>query len=207
MFFYYLLVEVFASLANLENMNQIKETMKDKGMTLEGLSGKTGLSVSYLSRMSSGGRNVSLKNLDIIAAALDVQPAELMSSLWQDVPICGYVGAGAEVFPFDDLADADNADTVSVPTILGENLIALIVRGHSMHPRYYEGEKIIYTRLEEIPVSLYHKECIVMLLDGRLLVKVLQPVTGRNIFTLKSHNAPDIEAVPVDWVGAIKGRF
>ena len=49
--------------------NRIAEIRKAKDVKIEDLAEKTGLSVSYLSRMATGGRNVSIKNLEKIATA------------------------------------------------------------------------------------------------------------------------------------------
>lgn len=78
--------------------NRIAELRKAKDVTIEELAERTGISVSYLSRMATGGRNVSLKNLSKIAEALNVLPSDLLpdGQAPDQVPVVGYVGAGAE---------------------------------------------------------------------------------------------------------------
>lgn len=58
--------------------NRIREIRDSKGITIERLSEMTGLSVSYLSRLEGGGRNLSVKNLTVIAAALDVPKQDIL---------------------------------------------------------------------------------------------------------------------------------
>ena len=189
--------------------NRIREILKDKGLTIATLAERIESTQPALSMIISGRRKLSLDYIDKISKALSVAPEEIISTPWQDIPISGYVGAGAEVYPIDDLAESENSETVSIPSIIGkkEELAAVTVRGESMYPRYYEGENIIYRRLDEIPQRVWNKECVCALDDGRLLVKVLQPIAGINLFVLKSHNAPDIVDVSVIWVGEIVGRF
>lgn len=78
--------------------NRIAELRKAEDVTIEELAERTGISVSYLSRMATGGRNVSLKNLSKIAEALNVLPSDLLpdGQAPDQVPVVGYVGAGAE---------------------------------------------------------------------------------------------------------------
>lgn len=49
-----------------------------RGLSLEQLEEATGISTSYLSRMEAGKRNVSVKNLELIAKALRASPAQLL---------------------------------------------------------------------------------------------------------------------------------
>lgn len=58
--------------------NRITEWLKRRGVVLEELAERTGLSTSYLSRMAAGGRNVSLKNLAKVASALDIDQSDLV---------------------------------------------------------------------------------------------------------------------------------
>lgn len=58
--------------------NRIKEIRARRGLTLEQLEEATGISASYLSRMEAGTRNLSVKNLELIAKALHTQPAQLL---------------------------------------------------------------------------------------------------------------------------------
>lgn len=58
--------------------NRIREIRDSKGITIERLSDLTGLSVSHLSRMERGARNLSVENLTIIAAALGVPKQDIL---------------------------------------------------------------------------------------------------------------------------------
>lgn len=62
----------------VSKLNRIREWREARRITLEELSERSGISVSYLSRMESGHRNVSLKNLAKIAEALQVPERDLV---------------------------------------------------------------------------------------------------------------------------------
>jgi phage repressor protein C with HTH and peptisase S24 domain len=58
--------------------NRIRELRKARGLTLEELSEKTGLSPSYVQRLEDGKRNLGTKHFDNFATALAVSPRELL---------------------------------------------------------------------------------------------------------------------------------
>lgn len=88
--------EYFAMMAKpMISFNNITVIRKKKGMTIEQLSEKTGLSISYLSRMARSARNISLKNLTKIADGLGVTPGELIEDQPQpEIPLISWVSAG-----------------------------------------------------------------------------------------------------------------
>jgi len=73
-----LAVVFLAGLANNRKMaNQVRRLRKDRDITLEALAELTGISVSYLSRIESNKRGLSLENVVVIARALGVEPEEV----------------------------------------------------------------------------------------------------------------------------------
>lgn len=76
--------------------NRISEIRKAKGIGLEELAERAGLSPGYVSLMASGARNISLKNLAKLAEALDCQPEDLFTDsattgndildIWASIP-------------------------------------------------------------------------------------------------------------------------
>lgn len=111
--------------------------------------------------------------------------------------VIGYIGAGAEVYPFGD--SNDTFDEVPTPPWLA-GAIGLIVRGESMWPRFEDGMVVLVEDRDFSPESLYGETCYVRLTDGRAFLKVLAKGTRRGLYTLRSHNAPDIEDVVIDRV-------
>jgi transcriptional regulator with XRE-family HTH domain len=57
---------------------RIKELRKERGLTLEELAEKAGMSVSFLSMIENGKRNVNAARLDALARALNVRIPELL---------------------------------------------------------------------------------------------------------------------------------
>ncbi|MCS7202576.1 MAG: helix-turn-helix transcriptional regulator [Dictyoglomus sp.] len=55
--------------------DKIRKIRKQKNLTLEELSKKTGLSLSYISLIERGLKNPSLKALEKIAECLDISPS------------------------------------------------------------------------------------------------------------------------------------
>lgn len=120
-------------------------------------------------------------------------------------PIVGYVGAGGQIIPFDDHAMGAGMETAEPPPGDTSVSVAVIVRGHSMHPVYRDGDTIYYSRDGANDWrALIGKDCVARLADGRILVKVLKQSAQRTKWTLSSYNSPDIEDVDVEWVAPIR---
>lgn len=60
--------------------NRIHEIRLARGLTVEELAARSHLSPGYISLMARGGRNVSLKNLEKLAAALQCRPEDLIGT-------------------------------------------------------------------------------------------------------------------------------
>ncbi len=118
-----------------------------------------------------------------------------------DVPLMGYVGAGAEVQPEFEQVPPEGLDQIHIPFPLPGEMIALQIRGDSMLPVYRDGMVLIVYREQKRPAEwFFGREAVVRTADGRRFVKT---VMRGNPATLFSMNAPPIEnAVPV-WLGEI----
>ena len=76
--------------------NRIAEIREAKGLKVKELAAKAGFSAPYVSQMELGIRNISLKNLEKLAAALECQPEDLLPvsggtssdvlNLWAAIP-------------------------------------------------------------------------------------------------------------------------
>jgi transcriptional regulator with XRE-family HTH domain len=125
------------------------------------------------------------------------------------VPVVGVVGAGAAIYPIDDHALGGGVDETEAPPDVGDSVVAVRVRGDSMYPAYDDGDLLFYSRdpltgsaIDE--TRCLHRDCIVALPDGRILVKRLMRGSLRAHYTLASFNAPPIENVRISWASPVR---
>jgi len=120
------------------------------------------------------------------------------------IPVVGYVGAGAQIYPIDDHAKGEGLDEIKSPwDELGPAAVAVRVRGDSMEPVYYDGDLIYYDEQHSDFRHLLGKDCVVSLADGRKFVKQLRR-TQHGLWYLFSHNAEPILGVEIEWVAKIR---
>lgn len=121
------------------------------------------------------------------------------------IPVVGYVGAGASVYPIADEHESNGFTTVERPPFITGNAIAVEVRGDSLVPVAEDGWKLIYTGDQELlEDDVLNKLCVVALADGRVLVKRLMRGSKPQRYHLLSTNAPMIEDVEVVWAAKVR---
>lgn len=185
--------------------NRLNELRNNAGMSIEELADKTGISISYISRIERGERNLSVKNIEVFAQALGVAPSELIApAATRMIQVVGYVGAGAEVLSIDDHAKGGGLDEVECPWAgLAPSTIAVRVRGDSMAPAYFNNDLIFYEETHTDIEHLINKECVVALADGRKFIKQLKRTQAGQWF-LHSHNAEPIFGVEIEWAAKVR---
>lgn len=190
--------------------NRLRAIRAKRGLTLEQVAERMGVSVPTISRREMGDRELKVSDLERFAAALQCEPAEILPGAGvRMVKVIGYVGAGAEVYPFDDLAVGDGLREVPCPPTLDPaSIVALEVRGDSMPP-LDDGWFVFYSRLHDgVGPEALGKVCVVQVAnDGPMLVKQVRraPTPGR--FNLVSTNAPLREDVELEWAVPLKGML
>lgn len=187
--------------------NRLREIRETNEMTIEKLAEETGLSVSYISRLESGGRNLSVRNMNLFAHALKVQPHELLSNPQPKsnvVSIMGKIGAGAEISPDDEQVPPEGLYEIETPFPIPDDAIAFEVAGDSMYPRYDEGDVIICYRQGITPNEVIGWEAAVKTADGRRFLKKILRGGTPGTFDLESHNAPPIRNVQLTWIAAVQ---
>jgi transcriptional regulator with XRE-family HTH domain len=123
----------------------------------------------------------------------------------QPIPVVGYVGAGASVFPIDDENEATGFDTIERPPFITGDAIAVEVRGDSLIPVAEDGWKLIYTGTPELlEEDVLNRLCVVALADGRVLVKRIVRGSRPQRYHLLSTNAPMIEDAEVLWASRVR---
>jgi len=188
--------------------NRIRLIRKDAGLTIEELAEKAGLSVSYTNRLENGERNLSVKNMNLLAHALNVQPQELLAQKQEKsanaVKVMGKIGAGAEILPNEEQIPPEGLYEIETPFPLPDDALAFEVQGESMWPRYDEGDIIICWRQGVIIDEVLGWEAAVKTSTGRRYLKRVLKGAERGTFDLESHNAPPIRGVELVWVAAIQ---
>lgn len=121
------------------------------------------------------------------------------------IPVVGYVGAGAQVLPFDDYAKGGGMDYIERPPGVTGEAVAVEVQGDSLFPTAENGWRLIYageqTVLEE---EVLNKLCVVKLADERVMVKRVMRGSRPQRYHLVSTNAPVIEDAEILWAARVK---
>jgi len=188
--------------------NRIHELRNERDMTIEDLAEKAGLSVSYVSRLENGERNLSVKNLNLFAHALGVSPQEILAKSPGRAPnvvsVMGRIGAGAEILPDEEQIPPEGLYEIETPFTLPDDALAFEVKGESMWPRYDDGDIIICWRQGVVADEVLGWEAAVKTSTGQRFLKRVLQGAEHGTYDLESHNAPPIRNVRLVWVAAIQ---
>ena len=180
--------------------DNLQRIMERKGVKPTTLSQQISRSKTLVKELLTKNNDVQLSTLRKLAGALDVELGDLLAL--PRVPIVGKIGAGGSV-AFLELRDEDHIEadeTVPRPPGVNGKLIALVVEGSSMFPKYNDGDIIYIQRTHEgVLAGDIGDDCAVRLVSGETYVKQLVKGSEPNRFTLRSLNAPDMENVEVEW--------
>lgn len=182
--------------------NRIREWRDARGLTLEALADAAGVSPGYLSRMETGGRNVSLKNLAKLAAALGVSERDLVGADGAQVALVGFVSAGSDAVLFAE--GQGPFGQVAAPDWASARTVAVEVRGNSLGP-LFNGWRIFYDDRRDPPTEdLIGAICVIGLDDGRIVVKRLAPGQLPKRFNLLSNTEPPIYDARIAWAARVR---
>lgn len=182
-----------------------------RGWTQAQLAERLDVGTPTVTRWENGARAPSNDDVVKIAQLFGVKPAWLMG--WDvggpsSVPLLGYIGAGAEVFPVDDHAKGQGLDVVSPPFWVEPDCVALRVRGDSMLPAIPDGAVILYRRdIDFEAAHCLNRLCVVRLGTGALLVKTLRRGREYGRFDLISVNAAPMEDIEIEWAAPVKATL
>jgi phage repressor protein C with HTH and peptisase S24 domain len=177
--------------------------LEEADISMAELARRVKTSPQQIDRLVKSQRKLTKEWAQKIAPFVKRSPAELLFGT-DKVKVIGYVGAGAEVIPIDDHAQGAGLEEIDRPAGVTGPVVALIVRGDSMFPRYKEGEYLLHGDRQP-PDGLVGRECVVWLADGRVLVKELMRGAS-GLYSLFSHNAPIIENVSVEAASPVLAR-
>lgn len=179
--------------------NTIEREMKLKGFSQRKLSNVAGLSESAVRDLLKRTENPGIGTLHAVAEALEL-PIEAINGA-EAVPLLGTIGAGGTVAYFND---DQEAEFVPRPPLAPGRLMALRVMGDSMLPKYEPGD-VVYVQREHNGVLARDigRHCAVNCADGGTYLKILSNGTEPGRYTLRSHNAADMENVEVIWAARV----
>lgn len=190
-----------------------QQRLRQLGKTQRGLAKHMGLDPSRITEILNESRSIKIEEAVEIADYLETPLDDLVSKLGAAIArnvrasslVVGYVGAGETVLSIDDHAKGGGLYKIDAPQGEGGG-VCVVVRGHSMAPRFKDGEHLGYSREEGLdPANCYGRECVVQTKDGRQLVKIVEPGNVAGEVTLISVNAttPIEHNVPVEWVAPV----
>lgn len=119
------------------------------------------------------------------------------------IPIMGYIGAGAEIYPEFEQVPPEGLGIVDLPFAVPDEMIGLEVRGDSMLPRYDDGDVVVCWK-EGTPIhSVLGLEGAVRTSDGKRYLKRVLRGQKPGTYNLESFNARTIEGARLEWVSGI----
>lgn len=195
---------VSTTLNTEEIRRRIRALLDERNVSQVELAARLDTTPATISRLLNDKRGLSLEWIRRIAAELDASPAALINDVTAEqgatVPVVGYVGAGEQVFNFDD----NQIDRVPAPDRPGaEESSAVIVRGESMWPKYEDGQLLFFMPSDHVSKDCVGRICVVQVKDGPTLVKrVREGKNGR--YRLVSLRAPEMEDIDLAWAARVR---
>lgn len=194
--------------------HKIRKYREAAGLTQGELGAHLGLTLLAVHNLEAGKTKLTVDRLEQISNVLNIPIFDLLDSGnstgdgLRPVQIVGYVGAGAEIYPFDEMSSpGDDIDSIDLPIAVSVDAVGVRVKGDSMVPRFDAGDVLIYGTPRSDTSSLIAmtgKPCVIQLSDGRMLVKILKasPAPGR--WNLASFNHKEMKNQLVEWAARIE---
>lgn len=186
--------------------DNIEKEMRNKGFSRRSLATKAGIGQTSIRDVLEKTDNPGISTLRKIAEALEL-PMDVLTGEPATVPILGKIGAGGIILfsrdPDDEL-NLDDYEKAPRPPLAPNRLMALLVEGESMLPRYDAGD-VIYTAGDHdgILPSYFGRYCAVRTAEGGTYLKILTAGSAPGRYTLRSLNAADMENVEVTWASPV----
>jgi SOS-response transcriptional repressor LexA len=193
-------------------LDRIHKRLEATGLPAATASAKAGLSkdaIRNIERAVEQGKEAGASTQTILklAPVLGTTAGWLIEGIGREeeveIPIMGFLGAGAEIMPEYEQVPPEGLDHVTLPFPIPSDMIAFEVRGDSMLPAYKSGHVIIVYRDQKRNIeAFYGEEAAVRTSDGRRYIKtIMRGSKGR--VNLLSWNAAPIEDVKLEWIGEI----
>jgi len=195
---------------------RLKDAIKDTGRTQRELADALDISETMLSKSISGNRKFKISEVMRMSEFLGWDTDFTLELIENDtdparrptLPLVGYVGAGEIVYPIDDHETGGGLDISAFPPGEGRSdLVAVEVRGDSMHPVVQNGWWLYFRRDHDgVSDDCIRRLCIVKVAnDGPTLVKtVLKEGANPGRYILNSYNADPMINVALDWAAPVE---
>ena len=194
-------------------MNRVKEFRKLRGLTQEKVAESIGKTKGQISKIETGGLELTAWWLENLAKALGCRPQDIISNDEQEsISMIGTVGEGGKIQPVHPIpftesvrehreAAPGNAEFVEpLPESGHRDVTALRVKGDSMLPFMPDGALVYYNgRLTAGFDKYLGSLCVVQLRDGSLFLKTLRRGYSYNRYNLVSYNGETMEDVDIVW--------
>lgn len=185
-------------------MEWIARALRDNpSKSKSGLAAAMGRKPSAVTDLLNGRRRLRADEISVVAAYLEVDPPSFSDTrASRQVPLVGYVAAGAEAVLFGE--GHGEADMVDAPDGSTENTVAVEVRGASLGP-IFDLWLVFYDQVYDPPHDgLAGRLCVVGLADGRILVKKLQRSREPGFWHLLSNaEAPILDQI-IEWAAPVR---
>lgn len=190
---------------------RLREKRRERGLSAAQLAARVERSESAVRNQENGTNGIPADLAALYARALGTSPewilygreAEADEHATESVAVVGYVGAGSVATLFAE--GQGPFDYVMPPADGTPKTVALNVKGTSLGPAF--DESIIFYDDVRSPVTpdLHGRLCVVGLLDGRVLVKILKNA-GDGTYHLFSNTMDEpMLNEPVAWAARVKG--
>ena len=147
----------------LIELAKLRETRQRKGMTLQKVAAKMGVSAPQVQRLETGERRLTIGLLDAYCTAVGLSPQDLFNREFH-VPIIGVIDVNSNILPLP----AGGPSTTRAPNIVPhpERLAAVrweartrleLMTGHLM---------FFYADVKGIPQNAWGKRCVIRRTDG-----------------------------------------
>lgn len=168
--------------------NNLRYLRKKAGLSQTKFASMLGTTRGTYVKIERGDRGLGEKWIDRVARALNIDPSEVVMER-RMVPLVGYVGAGAAVYPIEGSEGDLQLSEAALPPESTENTVAVIVRGDSMTGLADDGSLIYYDERYDAPTEeMIGRPCVVWTGDGRVLIKRLFRGKERGLWDLQSTN-------------------
>jgi len=183
----------------------VAEWLKEKGLKQADLANATGHDKSEVSLWINGHRRFNADVLEQFARVIGVQPADLLrppSAVQQPEALyVGKVGAGAEVYRFDEGAVLEGVRT----DFLRDAPNVAEIEGDSQYPLKDRWRIFYGPENQGVSEKCIGQLCVVQVKDGPTLLKTLKRGKRKGRWNLESWNAPTREDVELVWAALVEG--